>query len=157
MPDALLATKVSLPILRHVFVPREKILRQLSEGVQDGHLLTLVSALVGYGKTTTVRMWVEEAGHPVVWVSLDTSDNDLKQFLTYVLTALELAGDTLGQAALEVIENSRKMNLQHIVRLLVHDLYDLDQPINLALDNVRLLTAKRKHKCRPQMNPNKVH
>jgi hypothetical protein len=38
MPDTLLATKVSLPILRHIFVPRQKVLRQLSEGVQDGHL-----------------------------------------------------------------------------------------------------------------------
>jgi len=58
MPDLLLATKVSLPILRHIFVPRKKVLRQLSEGVQDGHLLTLVSAPAGYGKTTTIRMWV---------------------------------------------------------------------------------------------------
>ncbi len=44
MADPLLMTKVSLPILRHILVPREKVLRQLSQGVQDGHLLTLVSA-----------------------------------------------------------------------------------------------------------------
>jgi len=84
MPDPLLVTKVSLPILRHILVPRKKVLRQLSEGVQDGHLLTLVSAPAGYGKTTTIRMWVEEAGYPVAWVTLENSDNDLKQFLTYV-------------------------------------------------------------------------
>jgi hypothetical protein len=44
MADPLLMTKVNLPILRHILVPREKVLRQLSQGVQDGHLLTLVSA-----------------------------------------------------------------------------------------------------------------
>jgi len=60
MSDPLLLTKASLPILRHIFVSREKILTQLNEGIQDGHLLTLVSAPAGYGKTTSIRMWVEE-------------------------------------------------------------------------------------------------
>ena len=92
MPDPLLMTKVSLPIMRHILVPRKKVLRQLSAGVRDGHLLTLVSAPAGYGKTTTVRMWAEEVGYPVAWLTLEKSDNDLKQFLTYFLTAL-------GQAA----------------------------------------------------------
>ena len=43
MPDALLTTKVSLPLLRRSFVPRKKVLRQLQEGIEDGHLLTLIS------------------------------------------------------------------------------------------------------------------
>src|SRR5512143_904226 len=127
MSDPLLVTKVSLPILRHILVPRKKVLRQLSVGVQEGHLLTLVSAPAGYGKTTTIRMWVEEAGCPVAWVTLEKSDNDLKQFLTYVLTALQQAEDDLGQAALEVVENVREINLQQVLALLVNDLHGLDE------------------------------
>src|SRR5512144_1005275 len=111
MSDPLLVTKVSLPILRHILVPRKKVLRQLSAGVREGHLLTLVSAPAGYGKTTTIRMWVEEAGYPVAWVTLEKSDNDLKQFLTYVLTALGHAEENLGQAALEVVENIQELDL----------------------------------------------
>src|SRR5512138_1317053 len=113
MRDTLLLTKVSLPIIRNIVVPREKVLRQLREGVQDGHLLTLVSAPAGYGKTTTIRMWVEKAGYPVAWVSLEKSDNDLKQFFTYVLTALQQAEENLGQAALDAAENTREVNVQH--------------------------------------------
>src|SRR3990170_3020299 len=143
MPDTLLLTKVNLPILRNIVVPREKVLRQLSEGVHDGHLLTLVSAPAGYGKTTTIRMWVEEAGYPVAWVTLENSDNDLKQFLTYVLTALQQAGDHLGQAALEVVENAREINLQRILGLLIKDLYDLDQPIVLVLEEYHLIENER--------------
>src|SRR6266508_603018 len=104
MPDPLLVTKISLPILRHILVPRKKVLRQLSEGIQDGHLLTLVSAPAGYGKTTTIRMWLKEAGYPIAWVTLEKSDNDLKQFLVYVLATLQLAGDDLGQPSLEVVK-----------------------------------------------------
>jgi ATP/maltotriose-dependent transcriptional regulator MalT len=139
MPDSLLVTKVSLPMLRHILVPRKKVLRQLSEGVREGHLLTLVSAPAGYGKTTAIRMWVEEAGYPVAWVTLEKSDNDLKQFLTYVLTALQQARDDLGQAALEVVENTQEINLERILGLLINDLYDLGQPIVLVLEEYHLI------------------
>jgi ATP/maltotriose-dependent transcriptional regulator MalT len=143
MRDTLLLTKVSLPILRNIVVPREKVLRQLREGVQDGHLLTLVSAPPGYGKTTTVRMWVEKAGYPVAWVSLEKSDNDLKQFITYVLTALQHAEDDLGQAALEVVENGQEINLQQILGLLVNDLYGLDQLVILVLEDYHLIENEK--------------
>jgi LuxR family maltose regulon positive regulatory protein len=139
MPDPLLVTKVRLPVLRHLLVPRKKVLRQLSEGIQDGHLLTLVSAPAGYGKTTTIRMWVEEAGYPVAWVTLEESDNDLKRFLTYVLTSLGQAVEHLGQAALEVVENAREISLQRILGLLINDLYDLDQPVVLVLEEYHLI------------------
>src|SRR5512147_331904 len=139
MPDTLLLTKVSLPILRNIVVPREKVLRQLREGVQDRHLLTLISAPAGYGKTTTIRTWVEKVGYPVAWVSLERSDNDLKQFITYVLTALQQAEDDLGQAALEVVENGQDINLQQVLGLLVNDLYGLDQLIILVLEDYHLI------------------
>ena len=143
MPDPFLVTKVSLPILRHILVPRKKVLRQLSEGVQDGHLLTLVSAPAGYGKTTTIRMWAEEAGYPVAWVTLEKSDNDLKQFLTYVLTALGQAEDDLGHAALEAVENAQEINLQRILGLLINDLHDMDQPIVLVLEEYNLIENEK--------------
>jgi len=143
MRDALLLTKVSLPILRKIVVPREKVLRQLGEGIQDGHLLTLVSAPAGYGKTTTIRMWMEQAGHPVAWVTLEKSDNDLKQFLTYVLTALGQAEDGLGHEALEVVENTQEINLQRVLGLLINDLHDLDQPIILVLEEYHLIENEK--------------
>ena len=143
MSDPLLVTKVSLPILRRILVPRKKVLRQLSEGVQDGHLLTLVSAPAGYGKTTTIRMWVEGAGLPVAWVALEKSDNDLKQFLTYMLTALGQAEDNLGQAALEAVESAREINVQQVIGLLINDLHDLDQPIILVLEEYHLIENEK--------------
>lgn len=139
MPDPLLVTKISLPIMRQSLVSREKVLRQLSEGVQDGHLLTLVSAPAGYGKTTTIRMWVAQAGYPVAWLTLEKSDNDLEQFLCYVLTALGQAEDELGHAALEVVENTHELDLPRVLALLINDLYELDQPIILVLEEYQLI------------------
>lgn len=143
MPDALLVTKVSLPIMRRTLVSRKKVLRQLTAGVHDGHLLTLVSAPAGYGKTTTIRMWVEQAGYPVAWVTLEKSDNDLKQFLTYVLTALGQAAGNPGEAALEVVENTQEINLEGIIGLLINDLCTLDQTIILVLEEYHLIENEK--------------
>ena len=135
MPYSLLKTKVRPPILRQNLVPRERVVKLLREGIQNGHLLTLVSAPAGYGKTTTIRMWVEEAGLPFAWVTLENSDNDLKQFLKYILTALQQVEDDLGQAALEIVENAREVNLQSILRILINDLHELIHPIILVLED----------------------
>jgi len=143
MPDPLFVTKVSLPRLRHILVPRKAVLRRLIEGLDDGHLLTLVSAPAGYGKTTTIRMWVEKAGYSAAWVILEKSDNDPKQFLTYVLAALGQVGDHLGQAALEVVENTQEMNLQRILGLLIKDLCNLDQPVILVLEEYHLIENEK--------------
>ena len=70
MSDPLLLSKVKLPILRHHIVARREVLRRLREGFQEGHLLSLVCAPAGYGKTTAVRMWIEELDNPVAWVTL---------------------------------------------------------------------------------------
>ena len=55
MSDPLLRTKISLPILRQSLVARKRLLNRLSAGLAEGHLLTLVSAPAGYGKTTSIR------------------------------------------------------------------------------------------------------
>jgi LuxR family maltose regulon positive regulatory protein len=84
-------------------------------------------------------MWVKETGHPVAWVTLEKSDNDLRQFLTYVLTGLQRARDGLGQAALEVVQNAEGLNLQRSLGLLINDLCELDEPIILVLEDYHLI------------------
>src|SRR4028118_2251747 len=104
MPDPLLATKVSLPLLRQPLVPRRELLTRLSAGLREAHLLTVISAPAGYGKTTTLRLWLEELRRPVAWVRLERTDNGLSQFLKYVLTALQRGVDSLGRTALEMVD-----------------------------------------------------
>src|SRR5215211_7830497 len=99
MPTTLLTTKLYVPPVLPAFVPRPRLTERLSIGMAGK--LTLITAPAGFGKTTAVSAWLDpqaEAGagypfvlHPeqVVWVSLDTADNDLTRFWAYVITALE--------------------------------------------------------------------
>lgn len=139
MTDALLVTKVSLPIIRQRLVARTAILTQLNAAIQEGHALILVSAPAGYGKTTTIRMWAAQAGPVVAWLTLEKADNDLKRFLTYLLTALQKVVEHLGQAALEAVEHTQEFSLQHILGLLINDIYQLDQPIILVIEEYHLI------------------
>lgn len=135
MADPLLLTKISLPVLRHLLVPRSRILKRFDQGLSDGNLLTLVCAPAGYGKTTAVRMWVEAMGRPVAWVTLEDSDNDLRQFLSYLLTALQQVDTDLAEPALEEVQNAPKIDPRRVLGMMIEELRAWEQPLVVVLED----------------------
>ncbi len=69
LPTPLLTTKLYLPPPRPDLVPR--LIEQLNAGIHSK--LTLISAPAGFGKTTLVNAWVQQAEPRtrVAWLSLD--------------------------------------------------------------------------------------
>ena len=70
----------------------------VTEGMR--HKLTLISALVGFGKTTLLSEWRMihlDSEYPLTWVSLEEADNDSTRFLFYLIPADRLK---LGRPAL---------------------------------------------------------
>ena len=61
-------------------------MQRINQGL-DGYL-TLISAPVGYGKTTLAAEWAGQAVQRVAWLSLDEDDNDAVTFLTYLIAAV---------------------------------------------------------------------
>jgi ATP/maltotriose-dependent transcriptional regulator MalT len=51
--------------------------------------LILVAAPAGFGKSTLLSAWLEILDRRHAWLSLDESDNDLRLFLAYFLTAMQ--------------------------------------------------------------------
>ena len=104
MTEALLQSKLHIPVLRSSLVRRPRLLARLEAGRECR--LVLVSAPAGYGKTTLVTEWLtdfrlqkgkggkrqsssvatqgEEAerGRRAAWLSLEKADNDPARFLT---------------------------------------------------------------------------
>ena len=60
--------------------------RSLSEG-RFARKLTPVSAPAGFGKATLMSEWVAGCKRPVVWHSLDKSDNDPTHLRRYAIVA----------------------------------------------------------------------
>jgi LuxR family transcriptional regulator, maltose regulon positive regulatory protein len=86
-PEQLLKTKLHIPPIhtKHVFRPR--LVSRLDESLDCK--LTLISAPVGFGKTTLLSEWIHniESRFPVAWISLDERDNDPIRLFAYIVTA----------------------------------------------------------------------
>jgi LuxR family transcriptional regulator, maltose regulon positive regulatory protein len=94
--DALLSTKVCIPAARAKPVARPRLLAGMTEGLRLGRRLTLVCAPAGFGKTTLMREWVDAAGRPAAWLTVDEDDNDPDRFLSYVTAALHKTDAAIG-------------------------------------------------------------
>ncbi len=94
MATPLLTTKLHIPPIRPELVSRPRLIERLNAGL-DGKL-TLISAPAGFGKTTLVTEWLDEAERPFTWLSLDESDNDPVRFITYLVAALQRIDSKIG-------------------------------------------------------------
>jgi LuxR family maltose regulon positive regulatory protein len=95
MATPVLSTKLFVPPRRPRSVARARLIERLDEGRAAGRKLTLISAPVGFGKTTLLSEWLDDIARlddadRVAWVSLDQGDNDLSRFLDYLGVALKL-------------------------------------------------------------------
>jgi DNA-binding NarL/FixJ family response regulator len=98
MPDAeadqslqvdigILQTKLYRPAAPLDLVTRIRLLERLT--ARRKRPLTLVSAPAGYGKSILVSNWLESIDWPGAWLSLDESDADLRQFLSYFVAEVQ--------------------------------------------------------------------
>ena len=82
MATALLQTKFYRPRIHANLVPRPHLIERLTEGLQNGHSLMLISAPAGYGKTTLVAAWLWQLERRCAtalpfrcaWLSLDPEE-----------------------------------------------------------------------------------
>jgi LuxR family maltose regulon positive regulatory protein len=86
---SLLTTKLFIPTQRPGMVARSHLVEKLNLGRKKK--LILVSAPAGYGKTTLLAEWISQQTITACWVSLDSQDNDIRRFLSYITTSLRNA------------------------------------------------------------------
>ncbi|MEA4889902.1 MAG: LuxR C-terminal-related transcriptional regulator [Clostridiaceae bacterium] len=68
-------------------MPRPRVTEKIGDCVH--RKLTLVLAPSGYGKSTAVQAWAENAGLPCAWFTADPGDNTPGVFWRYVCAALD--------------------------------------------------------------------
>ncbi len=154
MATPLLATKLYAPPSRSNWVPRQRLIERLSEGVQCK--LTLISAPAGFGKTSLVTEWhASPAGRgvPLAWLSLDDDDNDPARFLAYLIAALETlpldagASASLGADAQALLQPRHRPPLKAVITMLVNSLSSLSAEVVLVLDDYHVIMAEPIHEA----------
>jgi ATP/maltotriose-dependent transcriptional regulator MalT len=99
----MIATKLFVPHLRRGLVARPRLRERLRRGAESK--LTLVSAPVGFGKTTLLAEWLGERASEnrrVAWLSLDAADADPTSFWTYVTAPHTAVVNDLASAPADV-------------------------------------------------------
>ena len=144
-PPPLLATKLHGPRIRHDFVPRPHLYKRLDAGLCGR--LTLIAAPAGFGKSTLVSEWLatRQQMPPAAWVSLDAGDNDPIRFWSYLITACQSFGATLGQRAFAVLRGGEQPAWETALTLLINDLAQLAGQRILILEDYHQITNPLLH------------
>jgi len=140
MAIPLLTTKFFIPRTQSELVPRQHLIERLNMGLE--RKLTLISAPAGFGKTTLVSEWVRHCNRPVAWFSLDTHDNDLPRFLTYLIAALQRIDENLGVDIMATLSVSQSPEIAPLLTRLVNEIEAIQEESILVLDDYHLIDSK---------------
>jgi LuxR family maltose regulon positive regulatory protein len=147
MSTPLLTTKLYMPPPSPRLVPRPHLIQQLEEGLHLGHRLTLVSAPAGFGKTTLLSAWLHQVDRPVAWLSLDEGDNDLAQFLAYLVAAVQGIDPDIGQTAEAMLRAPQPLPLEPLLTSLVNYIAATPEPFIFVLDDYHVIESPSIHQA----------
>ena len=117
-------------------VPDGLLVRQrLVDAIGEPGRFTLVTALPGFGKTVVVRHWVDQAGRPVAWLTLDLLDQDPTTFWTHLLRALGAVLDGVDDEQTELLRE-RGPDDPVFVAALISRLETVENPAVVVIDGV---------------------
>lgn len=140
----LLATKFHMPRPRPLLVHRSRLINRLEQSLQ--RTLTLISAPVGFGKTTLLAKWLHTHPSSVAWLSLEPQDNEPVRFLSYLLAALQ-PNDPHLDTFRHMQPNLPPMEM--LLTLLINDLLmrcaNTREQVVLVLDNYQVITDPSIH------------
>lgn len=145
MDTPLLTTKFYIPPPGSRIVDRQHLIQRLNEGVKQGCKLTLISAPVGYGKTTLVSNWLSTQEIPFAWLSLDPEDGDPLRFWIYFIAALQTVQPELGQTALTMLQTAQSPSIENILSDLINQIATLPERTILVLDDYHVLQTAGLH------------
>jgi LuxR family maltose regulon positive regulatory protein len=135
----ILRTKLHRPPMPPDFVPRPR----LADILEAGRTLplTLVSAPAGYGKSVLVSSWLQGSEWPSAWLSLDTDDGDIRQFLRYLVAAVRTVRADACEQSWNLVAAPELPPTATIATILANDLDDIEHPFLLALDDYHRIDA----------------
>jgi LuxR family maltose regulon positive regulatory protein len=147
MATPILTTKLHIPSPPQALVPRERLISRLDAGVEGRFIL--VSAPAGFGKTSLLAEWAQRQRQDglVSWVHLDEHDNEPARFLSYLIAALQVHHENLGEGALAGLGSIPPPPQEAVLTSLVNEIAAQDDKLILILDDYHLIEHPSIHKA----------
>ena len=145
----ILRSKLYRPRLGADLVDRTQLRARLDEG--RALPLTLVSAPAGYGKSTMVSQWLENAGLSAAWLSLDRSDSDLQVFLRYLVAAVQTNFPDSCSDSATMAQFEEPPRVQDAAAALNNDIEAIREPCIIVLDDYHRIGSEDVHRLLDQL------
>jgi LuxR family transcriptional regulator, maltose regulon positive regulatory protein len=145
METPLLATKLYIPPPAPGLVWRPRLVEKLRSALRPDVRLVLLSAPLGFGKTTAVLEWLQTVDMPAAWLSLDEGDNDLVRFSSYIGAALRQAGLPVSPSVPGMAGAPVGQRVEVVMAGLINDLASAGRPFVLVLDDYHLIHSPSVH------------
>jgi LuxR family maltose regulon positive regulatory protein len=143
LDNLLLATKLHVPRPPPQLVRRLRLVEQLRQVME--RQLTLIAAPAGFGKTTLLSAWLQDAPVSPAWVSLDSRDDDPTRFWSYTLAALDAVRPGLGVIGLSLLQSPQPPPLEIVLTAIINRLATLPGELVLVFDDYHVITAHPIH------------
>lgn len=142
LPD-ILTTKLQIPKFPLHFTARPRLTAQLTAGLHRA--LTVICAPAGFGKTTLLSEWVAMQAEAVVWLTLDTSENEPATFFDHLIVALQHKQGGSGEALRTLLQRDVVVDWQVVSLALLNTIAHVPNKVILVLDNYHLITNPTLH------------
>jgi LuxR family maltose regulon positive regulatory protein len=133
----MLLTKLHIPPVGNNIVHRSELHEKLNIGLD--RKLILISAPAGFGKTTLLSDWINQQKIPTAWFSIDKTDNDPADFLSYIISGIQSIHKKFGLSALKLLNSPNKPSVESIASFLINDVLSINQNLLLVLDDFHLI------------------
>ena len=136
----LLKTKINIPPMSTKLLSRQHLLEKLDAGIDKK--LTLISAPAGFGKSSLIYHWFNERRPQIAWYSIDEDDNDASVFFHYLLSALQMADESLSKAFHPMLQDINMPAERDLMSAVIDQLCDCSDKIFLVFDDFHLIHSK---------------
>ncbi len=144
----ILATKLHLPRSTRTLVARPRLLNKVDAALNCP--LTTVIAPPGFGKTTLVSTWADDAAANSVaavgWLTLDQYDDEPSRFWTAVVAALQRTFPGLGSDMLSLLSSMTPSSPEYLLTPIINQLAEYaPSPLVLVLDDYQVINTSAIH------------
>jgi len=141
--ERIFRTKLHRPPVSADIIPRARLIELLEHGRHRP--LTLITAPAGYGKSVLASQWLEICGCPGAWLSLDENDSNLRQFLTYLLEALQGMFPSVELKTGTFLQAVNLPPVKVLAHNLLNDVEEVKEPFILVLDDYHCIREEAIH------------
>ncbi len=143
--ESLFTTKLHVPPVQSYHIARPRLVQQLQGALKCK--LTLISAPVGYGKTTALIDWhrLRRSAQPLAWLSLDQDDNDPTRFWQHFTRALKTAQVDISEQVPQLFNSPQPPPLEALLLTILQAISGAAQHFVLVLDDYHVITTPAIH------------